>query len=304
MTRTTSQPGIEKKMDGRDASLSKAVLDRIAAQRIAPRPRWQFVARNAALWIAVAALVFCGALTVALVVFIVHSDAWALRSLLGYSVTESLALMLPLAWIGSGALLVAGAEQALRHTRRGYRYSLTLLLGGIAAASVVGGLLLYRAGVGAMADEGLHRLIPAHPTVEMRRRVVFHDPVAGRVMGRVIAADQPAGLLLVVPPAGDADGDDLLLIDIRSVPREQAVAIALDDEVMALGAPDGGVFRACDVRPLPAYGEGRMPRELRKVYKEMRRDLRRTDDDILPPPDDALPPSPTCGAVLPLLPRQ
>lgn len=122
--------------------LSERVLTRIEAERVVPRARWTFVARNYVFWMLGGFAVFLGALAFAGGVFESSHAGWRVE---GLSATRPFAFLFELAlylWTLALLLCIALGYLTIRHTARGYRYSIGLLaLTAIIVSLFLGGVL-------------------------------------------------------------------------------------------------------------------------------------------------------------------
>lgn len=172
-------------MSEQKKSTAQSVLETIKKENVAPVPRWHFVARNIFVWVSGGIFLIAGALSVSLIIFALSGSAWQLRGVIGRSTFEHALVIMPFVWIGAFLLFMFGADYALRHTKKGYRYPLWVIALVIFVGSVMGGAALHAAKVSEMTDEVLGTHMPQYKTLEKRRAILMHRPDEGRIMGAI-----------------------------------------------------------------------------------------------------------------------
>jgi len=175
--------------------ITTKVLKKIEEQKIMQRPRWHFVVRNVLVWVVGVIAVMIGSVAVSLIIFVLIHGAWGARGPLGYGRIEYLLHIFPVMWTTLFVLFIVLAEYAVRATKRGYKYSVTVLSLLIVGVSIVGGIFLYFIGVSQRADDVFGRHIPRYSSVEMRQQNILHHAKRGRVIGEITDIF-PGGLTL------------------------------------------------------------------------------------------------------------
>ncbi len=232
-------------------SIADAALTTIAQKKIAPKPRWHFVARNALLWMIGALFAVCGALFVALVIFILRNELWSEYGALSLSSAQAMriALAVPSVWALSFIAFLVTAEWVIRHAGRAYRVSVLVMTITLASISVIGGAALYATGVAHYAERFTEAHMPRYQSVDARRNQLFYAPTQGRIRGEVMIVAQ----------------DDVVLhnkrlrkqwiVDTEALPPRKRAALHIGDDVIFFGAMRAqGDFVACDSVVLPRRG--------------------------------------------------
>ena len=139
---------------------ASSILSRIEKESIVPTPRWHFLLKEGAVWsFGFAAIVF-GSLSVAAIIFTGRYSDWEYYEATHATLFTFILDMMPYTWIASLTLFGVVAYLSMRHTKRGYRYSLPMMLAGSVGISTVLGAGLYAVGTGPFIDEQLGRVIP------------------------------------------------------------------------------------------------------------------------------------------------
>lgn len=164
--------------------IASSVLSRIESEGVTPTPRSRFVLQEGAVWGAGALSIFVGALGVASIIFTARNSEWEFYEATHDTLLTFAVEIAPYAWLIALIVFTAIAYEAVRHTKRGYRYPVPMLTLAVAGVSVVGGGLVFAMGGGHFADE-LAEYVPAFRSLEQRKLVVWDKPERGLIAGIV-----------------------------------------------------------------------------------------------------------------------
>ena len=107
--------------------LSNKILERIDDDQIVPLPRWRFIFLRISFWLlAVISLIF-GSLAVGATLFLFIDYHRHGLFAVPRDMTDFL-LMTPFIWIIVFVLFIAVARISIKHTKKGYRYSLRTIV--------------------------------------------------------------------------------------------------------------------------------------------------------------------------------
>lgn len=165
--------------------LSQKILQTIEDKQMKPKPKWHFLLKNWVFWILGIGAVFIGALSFAVIVFIVKNNDWDFYAYTHIHLVKFIFLTLPYLWVLIVVGLIALAQYQIKHTTHGYRYPLKYLLGVIMGCSVLFGLGFYQFGFGQTIDEKFVRQIPLYREMIHRRELRWEHPEEGRLAGTV-----------------------------------------------------------------------------------------------------------------------
>lgn len=228
------------------------VLDRIEEERVVPRPRWQFTMKNRLFWVLGVLSVIVGSLLAAALVFALVNAGWEYREITHHGFFGFASQILPTLWIVAllGALLLA--YENFRHTSRGYRVSLIVILGLCFMVVVFGGALFYFGGAGRLIEEEVGGRIPMYRPVMMQQKMMWSRPEQGLLAGQVIEYDKVQSLLRL----RGFDGNTYLLTTKDLADDSLEVLTEVGESVRVMGAfaklTDGSnvpFFRPCYVFP-------------------------------------------------------
>ncbi len=131
---------------------SKKIIEEIRERHITHRPRWQFLIRNASVWMAFVGAVVLGALSASIEEAFIERGIGAVPGVWSAEFIGFICQGMSLLWIGCAVLFVVLAFLNLRITGDGYRYrTLWIVLGIILMVAAVAALLRHE-GVGERAE--------------------------------------------------------------------------------------------------------------------------------------------------------
>ncbi len=241
-----------------DNQFAKRVLERIADEKLTPRPRWEFLFQN---------YVFCGlgAVPVALgsfafsaMLYEIENVDWRLALVTHGSFFAFFLDVAPFLWIGALILFITLGYANVRRTNHGYRYSLSLIALGAILTSLSLGTALYATGFGGLVEE---LGAPFHRPILAEEHAWGLAPGKGLLGGQVVSATPGVASFVLRDFNGVAwtvDGSDLRMPDLAVVARGGPVRI------VGVPVPGGvpatatsSVFPACFVLPWETHGDFR-----------------------------------------------
>jgi hypothetical protein len=95
-------------------------------------------------------------------------------------------LMTPFIWIIVFVLFIAVARISIKHTKKGYRYSLRTIVSVSIILSLIFGFILNFAGIGKTTNEFFNK-IPIYNFATHNSRNIWDRPVAGRLAGVILS---------------------------------------------------------------------------------------------------------------------
>lgn len=177
--------------------LAKKILNKIEAKHLAPKPRWHFLLKNCVVWGFGSASLIIGGVTFSVIIFLLRNNDWRIYSRMGDSLAGKIMLTLPYFWILCLGAFILLAYYNVKHTKKGYRYSLLLVVGITVAGSMLLGGLLFGAGMGQAIDDVLGKKAPYYTKVFNRQMGLWSAPEQGRLAGMVIAVATNTEFLLL-----------------------------------------------------------------------------------------------------------
>jgi hypothetical protein len=168
------------------SSLKDSVFKTIEENDVCPRSRWFFVCKETLVWAAWLVSVVVGAVAVAVTLFVVTRSQYALYEVaydtfLGFFITA-----IPYLWLIIFAVMTWLSATNFRHTKRGYRYRIPLVIASSLCLSLAGGTLLQLAGLGYHLDMKLGQEMTMYMSQDKLERQLWQAPDEGRLLGRMV----------------------------------------------------------------------------------------------------------------------
>lgn len=170
--------------------MKETILERLQRENITPRSRLYWLTHEYAFWAAWGFSVVLGALSLAVLSF---SSVY-----MGYSFYEAthdnfwtfLVEALPILWLIAAAFMVMASFFNIRHTKKGYKYPVILVIGSSLGFSLLGGFALHYLGAGYYLDRFLGEVSETYQSrVEFEARL-WEAPAFGRLVGRATPLDE------------------------------------------------------------------------------------------------------------------
>jgi heme/copper-type cytochrome/quinol oxidase subunit 2 len=225
-----------------DKNLSEEILSNIKDNKIAPRPRWQFLFRNYFLWTIGFLALFFGAVSISLIIFMLRYNEWSSYSRLGGGPLEFLLLVVPLFWIISLVIFVVLVYFNFKKTKHGYRFQPFLIVAGAILISVIMGCAFFLFGIGQRIDAVLGRNAPLYDSVINPRMRFWSNPEAGRLSGLLVYQESEGNFILVDNNniewrVNYIEGDDEKLVEAKKngMVDDETLIIAAGQPVRFLG---------------------------------------------------------------------
>lgn len=233
-------------MESSSENLKNQILARLKDEAIVPRAKWVCTTQEYALWVLWLGTVILGAFSVAVTFFVVGHQRFALYEVTHQSFIAFAAEVLPYAWIGIFAVMVAFAVFNLRHTKRGYRYPLWQILGSSVILSLALGGLLHLADMGFRLDQKMGVWAKGYNSQERLDLKWWQNPEAGRLVGTAMfVRESGSSDVRFIDVAGTA----WQLTQGELSEREQQLLLA-GQQVRIFGAPQtDAVFHVCGAMP-------------------------------------------------------
>lgn len=161
------------------------LISTIKEKHLTPKPRWQFLLKNYVIWSACALSLVIGSLAVSVIIYLVRYNDWDLYDELNGSFWQFALLTLPYFWLIILVLFVFIIYYNIKHTKKGYRYSVILTITTSIIISIMGGGLFFRIGFGQYIDDILGERSPFYQGVFNRQINLWDQPENGHLMGLV-----------------------------------------------------------------------------------------------------------------------
>ncbi len=210
------------------SSMVAGIFERIETECIKPRSKWYFIFKNELFWGMGLLSILIGSVAVAASLF-----AFSYIELDYYTVTHD-SLMgflldtLPLMWVCCFLIFIILGYLQIRQTKRGYRYSLVIIMGGTLVLSLLGGTVLHFYGFGALLEKAVGNRIPFHNSAFMERENIWQNAARGVIAGEVISIESDNSAFILKDWTGRPwliQANDLLPMDVTILKENKIVRV-------------------------------------------------------------------------------
>lgn len=248
--------------------MNKNITDNILEQikDTKPTSRFAFLARNYAFWVGAVLSVAVGAVTVAVMIFVVRSQTWEFVEHAG-GPGKALLYILPYFWLIVFVLFVILTWYAVRHVDGGYRFALPIIMVAYFVVSILLGIGLYAAGVGDRVDRGFVEHAPLYERMVAPRHQLWHQPARGLLLGRVLEIEDINMLILDIDRTEwHVSIDDADLPD-REIMRGMIVQILGEIEDSGAEQPYSCDAKRIEIHKMPMK---KMPQHIQGIKMKMK----------------------------------
>lgn len=169
-----------------DRDLSRDILQKIREDNVTPKPRWEFLLKNSAIWTAGITSLIIGGFATSIIIYGLRNDDFDALTETGDSALETILIALPYFWLLLLAIFIFIAHYNYKHTKRGYRNKLSTVLIASVLISVALGIIFYDLGAGKAIDRLLSENAPPYAQYVHPRVQIWIQPEKGRLAGFVI----------------------------------------------------------------------------------------------------------------------
>ena len=164
------------------------VLDKIKEEKIAPKPRWYFLLKNnVVIASGVLALIF-GALGMSVIIYLLKYNNWEfglkINNIFGF-----ILMTLPYFWIVFFVLFVFIIYYNIKHSKRGYKYPIGVIITFALLASIILGEVFFLVGFGEKMDQVLGKRAPLYKEMFNPQLGFWLNPEEGRLAGMIFFED-------------------------------------------------------------------------------------------------------------------
>lgn len=174
------------KQEKSEPTLKETLMNRIESENVCPRSRVFFRCRECFVWTFWLVSVIVGALAVAVSLFVMMHHQYALYEATHHNFLTFIVETLPYLWLIVFVAMSLFAIYNLRHTKKGYRYPVWVILASSVVASFAGGSVLQFLGFGYTIDRVLGENMAMYMSQAKQERQLWQMPEDGRLIGRQV----------------------------------------------------------------------------------------------------------------------
>lgn len=222
-------------------------LDRIKAEQIKPKPRWEHLLFNAGKWTLFGACGLVGAIGLVFIFNILAGADWDMHPRLGFGLFRLILLSLPPFWVVLMVSAIVLAYVVIRNTRYGYRYEAKHVMLMIFGLVAVIGLASFFFRADDFLERRMPRMMHGYDRANQMQQQAWSNPENGMLGGTVITFDDGSRLIMLK----DFSGQDWRV----EMDKQARIQLPVKSQVIGtrlkmMGEKIGELhFRAAIIRP-------------------------------------------------------
>ncbi len=166
-------------------NLSQKIIEKIKQERIEPTPKWEFVMKDTFFWIGFVISILIGGLSFSIIFNTLLNNDWDLYIQLAGGLTKFVIITLPYFWLIIFTLFVIVAYLNIHKTKKAYKYSLQMIIGGVLLASFLLGITFYNLGLASSINRGFSDMMPRYHKMLNPGENLWSKPEGGFLSGTV-----------------------------------------------------------------------------------------------------------------------
>ncbi|MCX6740697.1 MAG: hypothetical protein NTZ49_05745 [Candidatus Parcubacteria bacterium] len=224
-------------------TISSKIIEQLKEKHISPKPKWEFVLKNTALWLFLAVLLIVGSLASSVIIFMIDTNQWDLYEKARHNLFAFILASLPYFWLVLLGLFLAAIYYYFFKTKNGYKYHAYAVILGSFILSIFLGLIFYNSGLAHAIDEVFNRRMPFYTEWLNPRQKIFNRPEFGVLPGQIIQVVSPNELILT--DIKNENWKVLISPEIINCP------CSLGNHIIAVGEEENNyIFKAVEIREL------------------------------------------------------
>ena len=119
---------MSKQNKEKSKNLSNKILEKIKKGEIKPKSKWFFLSKNFLIWFLSFLSLILSSVIFSVIIYFFKSNDWELRHYISSNIFKFLIITLPYFWIIFLSIAIATFYYLFRQTKKGYKYSLLILI--------------------------------------------------------------------------------------------------------------------------------------------------------------------------------
>lgn len=167
---------------------SERLIQKIKEEQAEPAPRWHFAVKNKLLWAAFGLAAVLGALAFSVILVAIQQTDFDLISHLSHSGLELFLGLLPFFWIILLIVFLLIAMYSVQYSLKGYKFTLSRLVGYSAALSILLGTLFFIGGGAQRLEQAFALNVSIYESVQEKKAKLWSLPEEGYLSGEIVEA--------------------------------------------------------------------------------------------------------------------
>lgn len=178
-------------------NFAEHLLEKIKNENISPKPRWHFLLKNYVVWSFGALALIFGSAAISVIIYLLKYNNWELGLKLDGGFLAFFLMTLPYFWLIFLGLFIFALSYNIKHSPKGYRYSLSFIIIFAILLSIILGELFFLLGLGRKIDDILGQKAPLYAEMFNPQMGFWLRPEDGRLAGLAVLGEE--GLNIIDP---------------------------------------------------------------------------------------------------------
>ncbi len=174
----------------------QSVLNRIKKEDIKPKSRLSFLIKNYSIWFFGVLSLLVGSLAFSVLIYMEKNNDWQFYKRFNDSLVKFIFTTLSYFWLIAFIIFIVIAYYNLKHTKKGYKHTMSLVISGSLTLTMVLGIVFYNLGISKLIDDELAERTSIYPRFINPRVNMWMQPEKGMLTGAVFYIQDPEVFVL------------------------------------------------------------------------------------------------------------
>lgn len=175
--------------DENNVNLKSKILERIESQKIKPKSKYYFSAKNGTFWLLGGISVLIGAVAFSVMIFSFTNSEADMYRITHDSLMDFLLEIIPYVWLLIFVVFIVVGYENFKMTEHGYKYSFSSIVVISLILNIVGGIILHSIGVSELIEHNLSSRNGIVTSSDFSRRRDWNQPERGTLSGQIVAVN-------------------------------------------------------------------------------------------------------------------
>jgi len=168
---------------------SDKLLEKIKADNIQPKPKWQFDVKNNMVWLFYFLFVLIGSISFSIILFAIQQTDFELLSHMGHSKLELFLSILPFIWLILLVVFILGSIYAIYNSKRGYKFTFSKMIAFNVGLSLLIGTVFFVGGGASWFEKSFALRAGFYESIQNKKEKIWQNPEKGNIAGTIQAID-------------------------------------------------------------------------------------------------------------------
>ncbi len=174
----------------RENKLAEKIINKIKKEGVKPTSHWKFVMKDSLFWGAFVLSIIIGGMAISIILNTLLNNDWDIYMQLSGGLSKFIVITLPYFWLILLGIFMVIAYLNIQNTKKAYKHSFKVIIGGVIFMSFLLGLTFYNLGLASSLDKRFIQKLPTrvHKMVDPSLGV-WQKPEQGFLIGQIQTLD-------------------------------------------------------------------------------------------------------------------